>query len=172
MIGFWGQIRAIAAHDLLIERRSGETWSIITPFAAAALVTIPMAIGPNLTVISSIGWPVYWSVGLLFGMHIAWRHTTGDRIALRDLVTLLGVDPAARFAGRAIASGLLLAGFMVTIGALTIFLYSPGTPSSWALLALTALLFSAGLAQIATLAADVTFGLGSRSTLAPLLVAP
>ncbi len=38
---------------------------------------------------------------------------------------LLGVDPAARFTGRAFASGVLLSGFMPVIGVLTIFLYSP-----------------------------------------------
>jgi heme exporter protein B len=34
------------------------------------------------------------------------------------------------------------------------------------------LLFAAGLAQLATLASDLTIGLGARSSLAPLLVAP
>ena len=30
-------------------------------------------------------------------MQIAWRHASTERNAMRDLVTLLGVDPAARF---------------------------------------------------------------------------
>ncbi len=171
-MSFWYQVRAIASHELLIERRSGETWSIITPFAAAALMTIPLAIGINLPLISSIGWPVFWSITLLFGMQIAWRHSSSERNATRDLVTLLGVDPAARFTGRVIASGLLLSGFMMVMGVLTIFLYSPGELAGWPLLFVIGLLFAAGLAQLATLAADLTLGLGSRSTLAPLLVAP
>ena len=169
---FWGQVRAITSYELLIERRSGETWSIITPFAAAALMTIPLAIGINLPLISSIGWPIFWSITLLFGMQVAWRHVSSERNAMRDVITLLGVDPAARFAGRVIASGALLSGFMLVIGALTVFLYTPAGLERWPLLFVLGLLFAAGLAQLATLASDLTVGLGARSSLAPLLVAP
>jgi heme exporter protein B len=157
---------------LLIERRSGETWSIITPFAAAALMTIPLAIGINLPLISSIGWPIFWSIALLFGMQVAWRHVSSERNAMRDAITLLGVDPAARFTGRVVASGVLLSGFMLVIGALTVFLYTPDELNRWPWLIVVGLLFAAGLAQLATLASDLTVGLGARSSLAPLLVAP
>jgi heme exporter protein B len=157
---------------LLVERRSGETWSIITPFAAAALMTIPLAIGINLPLISSIGWPIFWSIALLFGMQVAWRHVSSDRNAMRDAITLLGVDPAARFTGRVVASGVLLSGFMLVIGVLTVFLYTPDELNRWPWLIVVGLLFAAGLAQLATLASDLTIGLGARSSLAPLLVAP
>ena len=169
---FWGQVRAITSYELLIERRSGETWSIITPFAAAALMTIPLAIGINLPLISAIGWPIFWSITLLFGMQVAWRHVSSERNAMRDVITLLGVDPGARFTGRVIASGALLAGFMLVIGALTVFLYTPAGLERWPLLIVLGLLFAAGLALLATLASDLTVGLGARTSLAPLLVAP
>ena len=169
---FWAQARAIASHELLMERRTGETWSIITPFAAAALMSVPLAVGANLPLISSIGWPIFWSFALLFGMQIAWRHASSERNALRDLTILLGVDPAAGFTGRALATGVLLSGFMAVMGILTVFLYSPEHLASWPLLVAIGALFAGGLAQLATLAADLTIGLGSRSTLAPLLVAP
>lgn len=169
---FWRQVRAITSYELLIERRSGETWSIITPFAAAALMTIPLAIGINLPLISSIGWPIFWSIALLFGMQVAWRHVSSERNAMRDAITLLGVDPAARFTGRVVASGVLLSGFMLVIGALTVFLYTPDELNRWPWLIVVGLLFAAGLAQLATLASDLTVGLGARSSLAPLLVAP
>jgi heme exporter protein B len=171
-VTFWRQVRAITSYELLIERRSGETWSIITPFAAAALMTIPLAIGINLPLISSIGWPIFWSIALLFGMQVAWRHVSGERNAMRDAITLLGVDPAARFTGRVVASGVLLSGFMLVIGVLTVFLYTPDELNRWPWLIVVGLLFAAGLAQLATLASDLTIGLGARSSLAPLLVAP
>jgi heme exporter protein B len=171
-VTFWRQVRAITSYELLIERRSGETWSIITPFAAAALMTIPLAIGINLPLISSIGWPIFWSIALLFGMQVAWRHVSGERNAMRDAITLLGVDPAARFTGRVVASGVLLSGFMLVIGTLTVFLYTPDELNRWPWLIVVGLLFAAGLAQLATLASDLTIGLGARSSLAPLLVAP
>lgn len=169
---FWRQVRTITSYELLIERRSGETWSIITPFAAAALMTIPLAIGINLPLISSVGWPVFWSIALLFGMQVAWRHASSERNAMRDAIILLGVDPAARFTGRAVASGVLLSGFMLVLGALTVFLYTPDDLTRWPWLIVVGLLFAAGLAQLATLASDLTIGLGARSSLAPLLVAP
>jgi heme exporter protein B len=171
-VTFWRQVRAITSYELLIERRSGETWSIITPFAAAALMTIPLAIGINLPLISSIGWPIFWSIALLFGMQVAWRHVSSERNAMRDAITLLGVDPAARFTGRVVASGVLLSGFMLVIGVLTVFLYTPDELNRWPWLIVVGLLFAAGLAQLATLASDLTIGLGARSSLAPLLVAP
>jgi heme exporter protein B len=171
-VTFWRQVRAITSYELLIERRSGETWSIITPFAAAALMTIPLAIGINLPLISSIGWPIFWSIALLFGMQVAWRHVSSERNAMRDAITLLGVDPAARFTGRVVANGVLLSGFMLVIGALTVFLYTPDELNRWPWLIVVGLLFAAGLAQLATLASDLTIGLGARSSLAPLLVAP
>jgi heme exporter protein B len=171
-VTFWRQVRAITSYELLIERRSGETWSIITPFAAAALMTIPLAIGINLPLISSIGWPIFWSIALLFGMQVAWRHVSSERNAMKDAITLLGVDPAARFTGRVVASGVLLSGFMLVIGVLTVFLYTPDELNRWPWLIVVGLLFAAGLAQLATLASDLTIGLGARSSLAPLLVAP
>ena len=171
-VNFWTQVRAIASHELLIERRTGETWSIITPFAAAALISIPLAIGADLPLISSIGWPIFWSFALLFGMQIAWRHASSERSALRDVTILLGVDPAAGFTGRAFATCVLLSGFMSVIGILTVVLYSPVQLVRWPLLIAVGALFASGLAQLATLAADLTLGLGARSTLAPLLVAP
>ena len=169
---FWAQVRTITTFELLVETRSGETWSIITPFAAAALMTIPLAIGINLPLISAIAWPVFWAITLLFGMQVAWRTASSERNAVRDVITLLGVDPAARFTGRVIASGILLSGFTLAIGVLTIFLYSPAQVSRWPLLIIVGLLFAAGLAQLATLAGELTVGLGARSSLAPLLVAP
>ena len=169
---FWRQVRAITSHELLIERRTGETWSILIPFAAAALMSIPLAIGANLPLISSIGWPMFWSIALLFGMQVAWRHSSEERGALGDMVKLLGVDPAARFAGRALATGVLLSGFLAVVAGLTILLYSPDRIVGWPAAIAATLLFALGLAQLATLAADLTLGMASRGTLAPLLVAP
>jgi heme exporter protein B len=135
-------------------------------------MTIPLAIGINLPLISSIGWPIFWSIALLFGMQVAWRHVSSERNAMKDAITLLGVDPAARFTGRVVASGVLLSGFMLVIGVLTVFLYTPDELNRWPWLIVVGLLFAAGLAQLATLASDLTIGLGARSSLAPLLVAP
>jgi heme exporter protein B len=161
----------IARHDLLVERRAKETLTVVVPFGLAALIALPMAIGIDLALISSIGPAAYWSTSLLFGMQIAWRTTVADTGPNRDLVTLLGVSPVSRFWGRTIASAVLLVAFMFLLGVAAILLFSPQTPlTPWLLLIVT--LFATGLAIVATLAADITSGLSGRSPLASVLVVP
>lgn len=169
---FWRQAMTIAAHELLLERRAGETWSIIVPFAGAALIVVPMASGTDLQLISRIAWPLYWAMVLLFGMQIAWRHSASERTPVREVMILLGVDPAARFVGRVLANALLMTVFMVGVGLLSLLLYSPVSSPGFGRFALVVLLFAAGLAQLSTMAADLTLGIGARAALAPLLVAP
>lgn len=171
-MSFWRHARILARHELLLERRAGETWSIILPFAMAALVALPLAIGLDQPTISRIGPAAYWVFALLFGMQIAWRQSSGDTGPIRDVIVLSGVDPAARFAGRALASGILILGFMMTLGLLTIFFYSPQSIVRWPLVLVVVVLFAIGLAQLSTLAAEITSGLSSRPGVAPLLVAP
>jgi len=169
---FWQQAVVLVRHELLLERRAGETWSIILPFGLAALVVVPLSIGPDLPLISGLGPAIFWVVALLFGMQIAFRHSSPDRGPSRDLLMLLGVDPAARFAGRAIANWVLLSGVMATLGVATILLYTPAPIDNWPNLVVIGILFAAGLSQVATIASEITAGLGTRATLAPLLVAP
>jgi heme exporter protein B len=169
---FWQQAVVLVRHELLLERRAGETWSIILPFGLAALVVVPLSIGPDLPLISGLGPAIFWVVALLFGMQIAFRHSSPDRGPSRDLLMLLGVDPAARFAGRAAANWVLLSGVMATLGVATILLYTPAPIDDWPNLVVIGILFAAGLSQVATIASEITAGLGTRATLAPLLVAP
>lgn len=169
---FWRQAGVLLRHELVLERRAGETWSIILPYGLAALVTVPLAIGTDLPLISRLGPTMFWVVVLLFGMQIAFRHSSPDRGPTRDLVLMAGVDPAARFAGRSIANGILLAGIMATLGIATVVLYTPAPINGWPTLVLIGTLFAAGLSQVATIAGELTAGLGARATLAPLLVAP
>jgi heme exporter protein B len=168
----WRQAVILARHELLLERRAGETWSLILPFAMAALVALPLGIGLDQPTISRIGPAAYWAFALLFGMQIAWRQSSNDTGPARDAIMLSGVDPAARFAGRALASGILILGFMVTLGLLTIFFYTPPAIDRWPLVSVGVILFAVGLAQLSTLAAEITAGLSSRPRVAPLLVAP
>jgi heme exporter protein B len=103
-------------------------------------------------------------------MTIALRQTDGP--SQRDLLALLGVDPAARLIGRALSAGILLAVYMTITAIATVLLYSPEPVSGWPRLIPLGLLYAAGLALLTAMAGEVTAGLGSRSALAPLLVAP
>lgn len=168
-----GQAREVARIDLIVEGRVGETMRIILPFAVAALLVLPLAAGPNLAVLRQVGVPVFWTLGVLFGMQIALRQTANDTTTRRDLQALAGLDPAARFLGRTASGAVLLIAFMTVLFAATATLYDSGVDSSQILgLAIAVVLFAYGLAALATLAGEIAAGLRTRGALASLIVAP
>lgn len=170
---FWRQALEIARVDLTVERRIGNTLRITLPFGIVALMVFPLALGLQLNLVSAIGLGVFWSLGILFGMQVALRQSASDTPERRDLQSLLGVDPAARFVGRVLSGGLLMVGFMVILLAGVLVLFDPDVPEgSWPVLLLSTLLVAVGLTELATLAGEVTTGLSNRTVLASLIVAP
>lgn len=146
--------------------------AIVVPFGAVALMVFPLALGIDTAVISRTGPALFWVVTFLFTMQIALRHTTSDGSHHRAMLALLGIDPFARLVGRSIASTILIWLFMAVMFPVMVLFYSPDLPETWLPALLPAALAGMGLAQIGTLAAEVTTGLRARTTLAPLLVAP
>lgn len=172
-MSFWSQAREISRIDLMVERRVGDVFRIIIPFAIVSLLVFPLALGVDLTGISLIGPAVFWALGILFGMQVALRQAASDSVEKRDLYALLGVDPAARFVGRAMSGSVLMIGFLAALLAAMIILYSPGLPDGWAGPTIAAsVLMAIGLTELGTLAGEVTAGLRSRNALASLIVAP
>ncbi|HEX2152788.1 MAG TPA: heme exporter protein CcmB [Acidimicrobiia bacterium] len=169
---FWSQVREVARRDLLAEQRAGEVVSIVIPFGAVALMAFPLALGIDSAVISRVGPAVFWVVTLLFTMQIALRNSASDRPAHRAVLALLGVDPLARLLGRSLASAVLIGIFMAVLFPLMVLFYTPDLPRGWPAALIPAALSGIGLAEVATLAAELTAGLRTRSTLAPLIVAP
>jgi heme exporter protein B len=170
---FWQQAIEIARVDLSVEQRVGSTLRITLPFAVIALIVFPLALGLQLGVVSAIGIGVFWALGILFGMQVALRQSAADSRDRRDLHALLGVDPAARFAGRVISGGVLMVGFLLVLLGATIVLFDPVLPEgAWPVLLLSTLLVAIGLTELATLAGEVTSGLSNRTVLASLIVAP
>ncbi|MBT8197269.1 MAG: heme exporter protein CcmB [Acidimicrobiia bacterium] len=170
--GFWYQAREIARKDLIVEGRAGEALYITVPFGAVALMLIPLAVGTDKPLLATIGPGMYLAVSLLFGMLVAFRQTATDDASQRELLALLGTDPAAKFVGRAATSLLLMLVFSAVLVPVTILLYNPGRIEGWPWLILVIGLLASGLAMVGTLAGSVTAGLKTRSTLTPLLVAP
>jgi heme exporter protein B len=168
---FWRQAWAVARRDLLVEGRAGEALSVVLPFAAVAVFVVPLATDATASLLERLAGPVYWLVALLFGMQVAIRQTVVESLAQRRMLALLGLDPAARFTGRSLASGGLLYVVLLAIAPMVALFYDPELPPLPVFVAVLALL-AAGLAMLGTLAGDVTTGLRTRSTLAPLLVAP
>lgn len=157
--------------ELRDELRAGEVGMVVLPFGAVALLTIPMAIGIETQLLSRIGPGVFWTVVFLFGIVITQRQSSVAGPALRDTMRLLAVDPAARFAATSLASALLLLVFEIWVGLITIVLYDPSL-ETWGWLTVILPLAALGLAMIGTIAGNIAAGLGTRSTIVPLLVAP
>jgi len=172
-MSFWTQTIEIARIDLRVERRLGDTLRIVLPFAVVALLVFPLALGIELAVISRIGPAVFWALGILFGMQVALRQSVTDSQERRDLHALAGVDPAARFVGRIISGGVLMMVFLLVLFLAMVLLYGPALPEgSWSTMLISSALFSVGLAELGTLAGEVTTGLRNRTALASLIVAP
>ena len=167
---FWSQTLEIARVDLRVERRLGDTLRIVLPFAVVALMVFPLSLGIELAVISRIGPAVFWALGVLFGMQIALRQSVADTPERRDLHALLGVDPAARFVGRVLSGGVLMLVFLVVLYIAMVLIYGPTLPSgAWWMVLIGTVLFSIGLAELGTLAGEITAGLRNRTALASLI---
>ncbi|MEX2652486.1 MAG: heme exporter protein CcmB [Acidimicrobiia bacterium] len=172
-MSFWSQTVEIARVDLTVERRLGDTMRIVLPFAVVAILVFPLTLGVDLTAVSRLGPAVFWAIGVLFGMQVALRQAAHDDQERRDLYALLGVDPAARFAGRTISGAVLMSGFLAVLLVAMIVFYSPRLPDGWpGPVVLSSILVAVGLTELGTLAGEVTAGLHNRTALASLIVAP
>ena len=170
--GFWRSAGFIALRDLRVELRSGEALTVVFPFAVVASWIAPLATNASPLLLRDLAAPVYWLITLLFGMMIVLRQTALETRAQRRALALTGLDPAARFAGRSAASGLVLAAVAGTLILPVIIFYDYRPPSGALLMAPVIILAAAGLAMLGTLAGDVTIGLRGRTSLAPMLMAP
>jgi len=168
--GFWTQALEMARKDLRTELRTGEVFLITIPFGAVALMLIPLAIGTDAALLRQIGPGMYWVVVLLFGVLVATRQSAVEDTPQQDLLSLLGIDPAAQFAGGAGATTLLLLAFELVLGPVALALYDP-QPKGWLWIAVLVPLVAIGLGLLGTLAATIASSIAS-SALVPLLVAP
>lgn len=165
------QTRLLLRRDLKVEARNGEALAVTVPFAATALLLVPLAVGANVTLLRDIAPGLYWTVVLLFGALVTIRQSALEPAAHREALTLLGVEPAARFLARAAASAFLLLAMQAVLAAVTIILYDPPL-TGWVWIGVVAPLAAAGLGALGSVAAALTGGMRSRAMVAPLLVVP
>jgi heme exporter protein B len=171
MIPFTAQVRTIARRDLIRERRSGEVAWVTIPFGGIALLLVPLAIGTDAPTLQRIGPGLFWTIVMLFGVLISIRQTNAETRPQRDQVALTGLDPAAIYVGRALASFLLLVVFQLILGLVTVVLYDVPVDGAVAFPVLIVLV-GAGLALLGTLAAAIVSTGTNATALVPLLVAP
>lgn len=169
---FLTQAVAVARRDLTIEGRAGEVLGVILPFAAVSVFVVPLATDALERRLADLASPVYWLVGLLFGMIVSLRQTGTETLTQRRHLVLLGLDPVARFAGRASAAAVLTLAVLGVTAPLVLLFYGIDRIARPGIMIGVILLFAVGLAMLSTLAGDVTTGLRTRTALAPLLVVP
>lgn len=169
----WRQALEIARVDLRVERHVGEILRVIIPFGIISLIVFPLAMGAQASSVARFGPAIFWALAVLFGMQVALRQSASDSQTRRDLYALLGVDPAARFAGRVLSGTFLMVAFMLALLGSMILLYGPSLSGGETFAALVASgLVSIGLTELGTLAGEVTSGLRNRTALASLIIAP
>lgn len=169
--GFWQQVKAVAGRDILRERRRGDVLWITIPFGAIALLLVPLAVGIDAALLREIGPGMYWVIVMLFGVLVAVGNASRETEPQQDASSLLGLDPAAGFVGRALSTTVLLVVFEVVVGAVAFALYDItliGIP--WLLG--TLLVVAVGLALLGTLAGSIVSSTSAGPALVPLLVAP
>lgn len=171
-LGFWQQVGWVTRKDLRVELRGGETLWMATPFAALALLLVPLATGTDTALLRRIGPGMLWLVVLLFGMTVTLRPASLESRPVRDLLVLSGLDPAAGFVGRSLASAVLLFGVTLVLTPVMIVLYAPAGVPRWGWLVLLAVAGAIALGLLGSLVGALVTGLRARTSLAPLLAAP
>ncbi len=170
--GLLPQVAWVIRKNLAIERRSGETFWMVTPFAALALMLAPLAISTDTALLRRIGPGMLWLVLVLFGLGVALRPSAGESRSVRDLAALCGLDPAARFLGNSLGAAILLIAVTLILTPVMIVLYAPGGNPAWGWLILLAGTGAVSLGLLGSLIGAVVTGLRTRTSLAPLLALP
>ena len=173
MSHFWRQAIEIARIDLVTESRAGELIRLTIPFAVAAVVIFPIALGLDSSLVRATATAAFWTLGLLFGTQVALGISSDETPERRDLHALLGLDPAAHFLGRLLSGTVHLLALFATVLTAVIVLYDADLRGEGLLgLVLGALMVAPGLSGLAALAGDVASGLRTRTSLASLLIVP
>jgi heme exporter protein B len=167
----------ILAKDLRVEAHSKVATNQVLPLAFLVLVLFAFALDPDTGLLVRAAAGVYW-IAVLFaavlGLQRAFSIESSE--ANRDALRLSDLDAAGVFLGKAAAVGaqLLVLEALLLVGVFV--LYGAGIDGALApalaLLVLTCLAATAGLAAAGTMYAALAAGLRVRETLLPLLLLP
>lgn len=165
------QVAELVRTELRLETRSGEALLVTLPFAAAALLLVPLGVGTDLPLLRQVGPGLYWVVVLVFGALVTLRQSAVDGPPQRALLRLCGVDPVVRVVSRVLAGAALLLAVEVVLLPVAVALYDPD-PSGWAWLIPVLPLAAVGLASLGAVANGLSEGMAERLSIGPLLVVP
>jgi heme exporter protein B len=169
----WRIAGLVAAKDLRIERRSRVVVNQVLPFAAVTMLMFAFALDET-NVLERVAPGLVW-LATLFSLLVLVQRAfaiEADDGAL-DALRVAGVDPVAIYAGKSLALAAQLALLEVLLLVAAVLLYGADVPAGGlALLVVTLILATAGLACVGTLYGGLTAGFTGRETLLPLLVLP
>lgn len=167
----------VAGKDLRLEMRSRVGVNQVLPLAVLILVLFAFALDPDRGVLRAATPGLFW-VAVLFSSVMAVQRAFATEAVdgVRDALRLSGLEPAGIFLGKAAAlavqllvlEALLLLGVIVLYGTSL----SGWGVGSWALLVLSCLLATVGIATAGSLYGVLAAGLRVRETLLPLLLLP
>jgi heme exporter protein B len=162
----------VAGKDLRIEVRSRVATNQVAPFAVLVLVLFAFALDPDRGALARAAAGLYW-VAVLFSSLLAVQRSFAIESAdsARDGLRLSGLDPAGIFLGKAGAVAAQLLGLELLLGVGIVAFYDTHLHGA-ALLLVTALAATIGLAAAGTVYGILAAGLRVRETLLPLLLLP
>lgn len=162
----------VAAKDLRIEWRSRVTVSQIVPFAALVLVLFGFALDANRPVLETATSGLFW-VTVMFVAIMAVQRSTAVEVTdgARRALLLAGIEPVAVFVGKtaAIAAQLLVVQVLLVPGVIVLY---GASVDQWALLLVTCLVATVGIAASGSLLGALVAGVRARETVLPILLLP
>lgn len=168
----WRDALLVAGKDLRIEVRSRVNLNQVVPFALLVLVLFAFALDSDRDTLARVGPGLFWVAVLfaaLLGIQRSFVIESDD--GARDALRLSGLDGAGIFLGKAgaVTAQLLALEAVLAVGVVVLYDVPLRSP---AILLLTCLVATVGLAAAGTVYGIIAAGLRVRDTLLPLLVLP
>ena len=162
----------MAGKDLEIEWRSRVATSRLVPFAGILLLLFAVALDPDRGLLPRLAPGLFWVATMLAALLAIGRSFAVERDNRAGVGLLLsGVDPEAMYVGKALAVLVELLALEAVLGLGMVVLYDV-TPRSLGLIAVGAVLASAGVAAAGTLYGAVVVADRGRDSLLALLLLP
>jgi len=168
----WRDAALVAGKDLRVEARSRVGVNQVVPFALLVLILFAFALDSDRNTLTTVGPGLFWVTVLFSGLLAIQRSFVieADDDA-RDALRLSGLDGAGIFLGKAGAIAVQLTALQVVLTVGVVVLYNLRLQGG-AILLLTGVATTVGLAAAGTVYGIIAAGLRVRDTLLPLLVLP
>ena len=168
----WRDAVVVGGKDLRVELQSRVTTMQVAPYAVLVLLLFGFAFDQDHAVLTKTAPGLFWVAVLLCSLLAVQRSYAIEAAdGARDGLRLSGLDPAGIFLGKAaaVAAQLVVLQVLLALGIVVLFGTRFHDP---ALLILSSLCATVGLAAAGTVYGMVAAGLRVRETLLPLLVLP